>query len=463
MKLADIAFAGAADHARMLADGAITSPVLVELYLERIARVNRELIAYSAVFDKSARREAEAAQRRLDAGEAGPLLGVPVAVKDNVDVAGAYTTFGSSAHGAAKACDAEVVRRLRAAGAVVIGKTACPELCMWPFTESITFGATRNPWNETRTPGGSSGGAAVAAAAALTSLALGSDAGGSIRIPATWCGVFGLKPQRGRIPLSPCDDGWYGLNVYGVLTRTVEDAALFMDVVTTPDVADAKFVGLLAQKPRRLRVALSTKIPPLVISRLGQAQRDAVDQAGGLLRKLGHTVVRRDPDYPLATIAGNFIPRYLRGIHDDVKALPHPDRLEPRTRAMARLGAHLSDPRMVAVRAHEQTVTARLQRIFDEVDVVVTPGTASGPPPVGKYRRRGASATLALVSRHVPFQQACNVTGQPAVVVPWGFDDDGLPLSIQLIGRPFDEATLLALSAQIEAIRPWSRCRPRWS
>jgi amidase len=463
MKLADIAFAGAADHNRMLADGAITSPALIELYLERIARLNPKLGAYTAVFAATARAEAAAAQRKLDAGETRPLLGVPVAIKDNVDVAGAYTTFGTSAHGAAKEHDAEVVRRLRAAGAVVIGKTACPELCMWPFTETVTFGATRNPWNNTRTPGGSSGGAAVATAAGMTSLALGSDAGGSIRIPATWCGVFGIKPQRGRVPLSPYDEGWYGLNVNGVLTRTVEDAALFLDITTTAPAPDGGFVGALTHAPRRLRIALSTKVPPFVITRLGRAQRAAVDQAGALLQKLGHHVICSDPGYPLATIAGNFIPRYLRGIHDDVMALPHCDRLEARTRAMARLGGLLSDRRMSTVRAREQAITARLQHIFESVDVVVTPGTASGPPRVGKYRGRGAITTLALGSRYVPFQQAFNVTGQPAAVVPWGFDNDGLPLSIQLVGRPFDEATLLSLSGQIEAVRPWSRRRPRWS
>ncbi|MGE2816089.1 amidase [Mycobacterium heidelbergense] len=463
MKLADIAFAGAADHNRMLADGVITSPALIELYLERIARLNPELRAFTAVFDDTARAEAAAAQRMLDAGETRPLLGVPVAIKDNVDVAGAYTTFGTRAHGAAKERDAEVVRRLRTAGAVIIGKTACPELCMWPFTETVTFGATRNPWNKTRTPGGSSGGAAVATVAGMASFALGSDAGGSVRIPATWCGVFGIKPQRGRVPLSPNDEGWYGLNVNGVLTRTVEDAALFLDITTTADAPGGGFVGALTQTPPRLRIALSTKVPPFVFSRLGMAQRAAVDQAGALLQRLGHQVIRRDPGYPLSTITGSFIPRYLRGIHDDVTALPHRDRLEARTRTMAKLGGLLSDRRMSAVRAREQAITGRLQRIFDDVDVLVTPGTASGPPRVGKYQGRGAITTLALASRHVPFQQAFNVTGQPAAVIPWGFDEDGLPLSIQLVGRPFDEATLLSLSAQFEAVRPWARRRPRWS
>src|SRR6185312_8875084 len=156
--------------------------------------------------------------------------GVPIAVKDDVDVAGEVTTMGTAAHGGPKDGDAEVVRRLRDAGAVILGKTTASELCIWPFTETLTFGATRNPWDLSRTPGGSSGGSAAAVAAGLAPLALGSDGGGSIRIPSTWCGLFGIKPQRDRVPLAPHDGAWCGLSVNGPIARTLGDAALFMDV-----------------------------------------------------------------------------------------------------------------------------------------------------------------------------------------------------------------------------------------
>ena len=159
----------------------------------------------------SARREAAAAQDRIDAGERLPLLGVPIAIKDDVDVAGEVTTFGTGAFGPAKSDDAEVVRRLRAAGAVIVGKTTVPEMMLWPFTETLEFGATRNPWDTDRTPGGSSGGSGAAVAAGLAPMALGSDGMGSIRIPSTWCGLFGIKPQRDRVPLAPHDGAWYGL------------------------------------------------------------------------------------------------------------------------------------------------------------------------------------------------------------------------------------------------------------
>ena len=212
--------------------GTITAPALLDVYLERIGRLDPELRSYRVVLADSAREEAAAAQDRLAAGERLPLLGVPIAIKDDVDVAGEVTTYGTAAHGPARGEDAEVVRRLRAAGAVIIGKTAVPEMMVWSFTETLTFGATRNPWNTDYTPGGSSGGSGAAVAAGLAPMALGSDGMGSIRIPSTWCGLFGIKPQRDRVPLAPHDDAWNGLSVNGPMARTVEDAALFLDVTT---------------------------------------------------------------------------------------------------------------------------------------------------------------------------------------------------------------------------------------
>ncbi len=445
---------------RILADGTITAPALLEVYLERIARLDPQLRCYRVVLAETVREEAVAAQRRLDAGERLPLLGVPVAIKDDVDVAGEVTTYGTNAHGAAATRDAEVVGRLRAAGAVVIGKTAVPELMMLPYTESLTFGATRNPWNTAFTPGGSSGGSGAAVAAGLAPLALGSDGGGSIRIPSGWCGLFGLKPQRDRISVAPHDDAWCGLSVNGPMARSVKDAALFLDVTTTLPGPGGGFVAAAVRDPGRLRIALSTKAPPPLIVKCGKEQRAAVGQAGALLRDLGHHVVARDPDYPPAAIYANYLPRYFRGICNDVRSLPHPDRLEARTRNMARIGSLFPDRLMAAMRAREAALAARIQSIFDDVDVVVTPGNATGPSPIGAHQRRGAVSSLLLASARVPFFEIWNLTGQPAAAVPWGLDGDGVPLSVQLVGRPYDEATLLALGAQIEAARPWAHRRP---
>ena len=457
MDLGDLAFAGAAEQARLLAAGTVTAPALLEVYLDRIARLDPQLRSYRIVLADSARREAEAAQRRLDTGERLPLLGVPVAIKDDVDVGGQLTPYGSGAVSTPAAHDAEVVRRLRAAGAVIIGKTSVPELMIFPFTESLTFGATRNPWDTALSPGGSSGGSGAAVAAGLAPLALGSDGGGSIRIPSGWCGLYGLKPQRDRVSLAPHDDSWCGLSVYGPIARSVEDAALFLDVTSG---SDGGFVNAARKAPGRLRIALSTKVPPPLMAKVGKEQRAAVDQAGALLRDLGHDVVVRDPDYPPAAVYANFLPRYFRGIYDDVRKLPHQDRLEKRTRNMARIGSLLSERRMATVRAGESAVAERIQSIFDDVDVVITPGNATGPSRIGAYQRRGGISTLLLVSQRVPFFEIWNLTGQPAAAVPWGLDHTGVPLSIQLVGRPNDEATLLTLSSQIEAARPWAQRRP---
>ncbi len=456
MDSGELAFAGAAQQARMLADGTITAPDLVELYLDRIARVDRELRSFRVVLADSARQEAGVAQDRLNAGERLPLLGVPIAIKDDVDVAGEVTTYGTAAHGPARTEDAEVVRRLREAGAVIIGKTAVPEMMIWSFTETITFGATRNPWNTEYTPGGSSGGSGAAVAAGLAPMALGSDGMGSIRIPSTWCGLFGIKPQRDRVPLAPHDDAWNGLSVNGPMARTVEDAALFLDVTAPGN----DFVAAATRPPGRLRIALSTKVPPPLTARVGKAQLAAVEEAGRLLRELGHEVITRDPDYPPSGVYGQALPRYFRGVYDDVKTLPHPERLEARTRTYARIGRLFSDKRMNAIRGSESEVAERIQSIYDDVDVVITPGTAMGPSRIGAYQRRGAISTLTLVAQRVPFQALFNVTGQPAAVVPWGLDGRGVPTSVQLVGKPFDEATLLSLAAQIEQERPWAQRRP---
>jgi amidase len=455
----DLAFAGAAEQARLLAAGRITAPELLELYLDRIARLDPQLRSYRVVLADSARQEAGVAQDRLNAGERLPLLGVPIAIKDDVDVAGEVTTYGTAAHGLAPNQDAEVVRRLRAAGAVILGKTAVPEMMIWSFTETVTFGATRNPWNTDYTPGGSSGGSGAAVAAGLAPIALGSDGMGSIRIPSTWCGLFGLKPARDRVPLAPHDDAWNGLSVNGPITRTVLDAALFLDVTAKDPVPDGGFVTAATRQPSRLRIALSTKVPPPLMARVGKAQRAAVDEAGALLRDLGHEVIERDPDYPPNAVA-HVLSRYFRGVYDDVKALPHPERLDSRTRAFARIGGLISERRMAAIRGAESIVAERIQSIFDDVDVVITPGTATGPSRIGAYQKRGAVSTLTMVAARVPFQAMFNLTGQPAAVVPWGSDADGIPTSIQLVGRPFDEATLLSLSGQIEKARPWAHRRP---
>src|SRR4051794_19126800 len=339
MDATDLAFSGAAHQARLIASGEVSAAEVVDATLRRIERLDPALNAFRVVLGDRAQAEAQQADARRRAGEARPLLGVAVAIKDDTDVAGVPTARGTAASDLTpRDRDAEVVRRLRAAGAIVVGKTNVPELMMWPFTESVSFGAARNPWALDRTPGGSSGGAGAAAAAGLCGVALGGDGAGSIRIPAAFCGVFGIKPQRGRVPLDHgTSAGWHGLNVAGPLARTVADAALFLDAVAD-GAPEGGFAAAAAREPGRLRVAVSTNMPPGTVARLGGEQRRAVEESAELLRSLGHEGVEGDGDYGTAGIA-NGRRRSLRGIHDDGAAFPHPERPEPPTRAVIPRGA----------------------------------------------------------------------------------------------------------------------------
>ena len=230
MDATDLCYAGAAEQARLVAAGEVSARELVEASLDRIWQADPQLNAFRVVLAHRALTEADQADARRGAGDRRPLLGVPVAIKDDTDVAGEVTAWGSLSHGGPRERDADVVRALREAGAIVIGKTHVPELTIFPFTESLAFGATRNPWSLDHTPGGSSGGAGAAVATGMVGAALGSDGGGSIRIPAAFCGLFGIKPQRDRISLGPQREIWHGLGVYGPLARRVADAALFLEV-----------------------------------------------------------------------------------------------------------------------------------------------------------------------------------------------------------------------------------------
>ncbi len=468
MEARDLAYAGIARQAELIRDGQVSSRELVELCLERIERLDPALNAFEATWPERALEAADEADRRRGSGQGAALLGVPIAIKDVTDVAGEVTRFGTDAFDRPAAADAEIVRRLREAGAVLVGRTTTPELAICGFTESRRWGITRNPWATSRTPGGSSGGSGAAVAAGLVGGATASDGAGSIRIPAANCGLFGLKPQRGRISFAPLPEHWHGMSVLGCVTRTVRDTALFLDVTAGPAPGDSDaprppdrpYVEAAGSPPGRLRIAVSTRTlplgpPPIVDDLVLEAVAGTAELLGGL----GHDVRDADPRY--GAVGNQVVALYLGGIREDVAAVQHPDRLEPRTRGFGRLGTVLGG-RGVVRRARRAIPkhAARIGELFRDHDVLICPVVGTPPVEAGRWEGRGALRTLLGMGRVYPFTGVWNYTGQPAAAIPAGFTPDELPLSVQLVGRPGDEATLLALAAQLEAERPWADRRP---
>ncbi len=451
----------ASDLVRRTTSGDVTATQVVEASLERIERRNPSLNAFSVVLVDEARAEAARRDASLAAGEApGPLHGVPVAIKEEIDVVGCVTTFGGRANSTPAERDSEVVSRLRRAGAVIIGKTRMPEFGQWPFTESIGGGITRNPWDRGRTPGGSSGGTAAAVAAGMVPVGLGGDGGGSIRIPAAYCGLFGLKPTRGRVTSDPMPHLWWGLGTTGPLTRTVLDSALVYDVIRGNLAADrfkaaepeTSFIAAAGADPGRLRVGWST-VPVTKGVRPAAEHVQAVHDIAAALADLGHDVREVDPAYPDPTAA--FIPQFFGGVRTEADAMEHFGLLEPRTRETYRLGGWVTPGIIDKAMAAGDKLAERANRVFADVDVLLTPTIGPRPRRVGVLNR-GGTVSAALKARPVVAWTALwNVTGNPAASVPAGLAADGMPVAVQLVGPIGAETTLLSLAAQLERARGW--------
>jgi amidase len=460
--LTELASTGLSQQAELLAAREIGAVELLELTLQSIESSQPSLNAFRLLCPEAARAEALDAERRLAAGERLPLLGVPIAIKDDMDLAGEPTAFGCA--GEFEPCheDGEVARRLRSAGAVIVGKTNTPEIGQWPFTEGPAFGATRNPWSLDHSPGGSSGGSAAAVAAGLLPAAVGSDGAGSIRIPAAWTHLVGLKPQRGRVSTWPAAESFNGLTSYGPLARTVGDAALLLDVLTgnvagdlhSPPPPEEPFAVTALRDPGSLRIALALNVPfsgsP---AELDPVVQEAVEGIARTLEELGHGVDLVDVPYGL-TPGISIMPRSMVGIREWARRAPDRELLDPRTHHAARLGRAFR-PLLGVAHLAEKVARLRVGSVHRRFDVILAPTTAQPPLPIGACDDLSSWETDKRIVAACPYAWPWNVLGWPGLNVPAGFTPEGLPLGAQLLGPANSEALLLSLCAQIEDERRW--------
>ncbi|HEX6763717.1 MAG TPA: amidase [Gaiellaceae bacterium] len=391
----------------------------------------------------------------------GPFTGVPMLVKDLTETAGVRTTFSSRAFADyVPDADAAVVRRMKEAGFVVLGKSNTPEFGITAVTESHLNGDCRNPWDPSRTPGGSSGGAAAAVAAGVLALAHGSDGGGSIRIPASCCGLFGLKPSRGRVSPAPNVSGSLELSQNGAVSVTVRDSAAFLDAVAGYEWGDANvpapperpFLEEVGRDPGRLRIAYTdvAPIPHPVDPRVAAVARSA----GDALAALGHDVVEQTPPWR----DENLIRAFAVLWQTSPALFPVRDRslLMPLNRVLAESADRTSSVALAEATVSLQRSARKVVAFWQQVDVVLTPGLAMLPVPIGWiFEPEDPWEQFGRGGEFTPFTPVVNVTGQPAASVPFSVVD-GLPVGIHLIGPPAGEALLFRLAAQIEAAHPWA-------
>ena len=454
--------------AALVRSGELSARELVDASLARIDALQPAINAFVDVDPEAARAAAD----EVAAGDERPFAGVPIAIKNNRAVRGWRLTIGAELTGNFVAQhDHNVTRRLRDAGFIIVGTTALPEWGIMAVTESRRFGPTRNPWDAARTPGGSSGGSAAAVAAGMVPIAHGNDGGGSLRIPAACCGLVGLKPQRGRVSHAP-EVGEQFLVQDSVLTRTVHETAAVLDLLAGPQPGDASwapppdepFAASAAREPRGLRIGVTTTMP-LLEAELDPACGQAAHDAGQLLAGLGYEVEEVQPPWQRPNLLELFTAVFGPAICVQIAAAalragrePLQSDMEPlswelwkRSRGIDAVAAQLA---MIKLQAFAREIVTWAQ----PYDAILTPALAQppvltgeldpcGPDPMGTFERSG---------HFTPYTAISNVTGSPAISLPLYQRADGLPLAIQLIGRPAQEGALLALAAQVEAAQPWA-------
>ena len=470
----DLMFKSAIEQAELVRSGEASARELVETSLAAIERLNPDLNAVVTLAADRALEEADA----VDAGDTRPLAGVPILIKDLAALTeGIRTTNAMAAlDDWVPSQDSAVVRRLREAGAIVVGKTNCPELGILPVTEPDRFGPARNPWDTSRTPGGSSGGSGAAVASGMVGIAHGNDGGGSIRIPASCCGLVGLKPSRGRVSWAPeFGELAAGYATEGVLARDVRDSALGLDILAGYEPGDpywapdpsAPFIDAVDRDPGSLRIAFVTASPNG--APVDPACVTATREAAELLESLGHhvqeTQIEADPGY-----VENFVKVWIGGTQDEINTWNRItgtqidiERLEPLTRQMYDISAELSATDYRGALDWLHNYSRQIVSMWSQVDVLLTPTLALPPIEIGALRPQEGEPPVQMLmnsATFVPFTPVWNVTGQPAISLPLHQSEDGLPIGVQLVGPPAGEELLISLSAQIEQARPWADRRP---
>lgn len=486
--------------AALVRSGQVSADELLDAAFAAIAAGNPALNAVIAEHPGFARHEL-ATRRAAGREREGVFAGVPVLVKDLLSmVQGLPTWHGNRLLQRAlppASHDSEFVRRLRATGALIVGKTNTPEFGLTPYTEPEITGATRNPWDLSRTPGGSSGGSAAAVAAGFVPLATGGDGGGSIRIPASCCGLFGLKPTRGRVPSGPdLGELWSGFAIEHGLTRSVRDSAALLDAVAGADAGPPcaappqarPFVDEAATEPGRLRIGIDTT--PWLGDTLDADCRAAVEQAAALLRSLGHEVVEARLPIEREPFALAFVMVLAANVRSELELIatllqqrPRRHDVELSTWALALLGRAVRADELITAQRTLQLTGRRIGALFESIDLLLTPTLASPPPPIGALqptpserwqmkllgaigspgllRALGAYRQLAAKAfAFIPYTPVFNATGQPAMSVPLHWNAAGLPIGVQFVGRFGDEATLFRLAGQLERAQPWFHRRP---
>jgi amidase len=469
--MSELMFKPATELAAMVRSGEVSSRELVQASLDSIEALNGDLNAFVHVDADGAIATADG----IKPGDERPFAGVPIAIKDGAPVEGLPMTAGSELFGDfVPQHDAFVVRRIREAGFVIVGKTNLPEFGILPVTEPRRLGPTRNPWDPSRTPGGSSGGAAAAVASGMVPLAHGSDGGGSIRIPAACCGLVGLKTARGRISRGP-EVGDDFLVQDGVLTRTVAETAELLDLLAGYELGDGNwappptdpFASAAGREPGRLRIGVTTDPP--IEAPLDPAGEKAVEDAAQLLAELGHEVEQVEAPWNGQDVEHVFTTVFCTGIAIAVffggqvsGREPREELVEPLSWTIWRGVNEYGGLHYALAKLRLEGFSRALVGMWKDHDVLLTPALAERPLPIGEidacsdepwedFRRSG---------RFTPFTAIFNVTGQPAISLPLFHGDDGLPIAVQLAGPPAGEETLLSLAAQLEAARPWADLRP---